>query len=172
MVGAFTGIGWSVKRSRRFRPFLRKKHGGEMAFHATPRQHNYQRTKGVPRVRIGPGSASCTARLRPRRGRPVSCDRATVILGTVRSCLQNTEPSQKLHESLMNGPVLGVGGDQPLRSCSAQRAAPTMPASFRNSAGTMWARGFTNLKNFSCLALTPPPIMMSSGQRMSSSVRT
>jgi hypothetical protein len=56
------------------------------------------------------------------------------------------------------------------RSRSAQRAAPTIPASFRNSAGTILARGFTYLKNLSCFALTPPPMMISSGHRMSSSI--
>jgi hypothetical protein len=57
---------------------------------------------------------------------------------------------------------------QPRRSCSAQSAAPMIPASFRNSAGTILTRGLTYLKNFECFALTPPPIMISSGQRIGS----
>jgi len=55
-------------------------------------------------------------------------------------------------------------GRQPRRSRSAHNAAPTIPASFRNSAGTILARGFTYLKNLACFALTPPPMMISSGQ--------
>jgi len=57
-------------------------------------------------------------------------------------------------------------GRQPRRSRSAHSAAPTIPASLRNSAGTILTRGFTYLKNFACFALTPPPMTISSGQRI------
>ena len=62
------------------------------------------------------------------------------------------------------------GPPQARRSRSAQSAAPTIPASLKNSAGTIFTRGFTYLKNLACFALTPPPMMISSGQRMFSRI--
>ncbi len=47
-------------------------------------------------------------------------------------------------------------------------AAPTMPASLRKAAGNSLARTWIWGKNFSCFLLTPPPTMMTSGQKSNS----